>query len=230
VGSAPIKLGIVIQARVGSTRLRGKVLRPISGTPLLGRILDRLQRLRHPSTVVVATTTETGDDAIVGFCAQRGTQVFRGSENNVLERYYGCALQYGFDQVVRLTADNPFTDIEELDRLIDLHLAAQADFSHSFAVLPIGVGAEIFRFGALADSNRLSHAPHHLEHVDEYMIEHPERFKTVQLDVAPQKKYPQVRLTVDDETDFRRACFIIEQAGGDDVTTEQAIALCSQFA
>jgi spore coat polysaccharide biosynthesis protein SpsF len=229
VGSASVNLGIVIQARMGSTRLPGKVLRPIHGTPLLGHILDRLERLRHPATVVVATTVEERDDAIVRFCDQRRTHIFRGSENNVLERYYKCAEEYGFDQVIRLTADNPFTDIEELDRLIDLHLSARADFSHSFAILPVGVGAEIFRFDVLAESARLSHAPHHFEHVDEYLIEHPERFKTVQLDVPPEKKYPHVRLTVDDETDFRRACFIADQANGADVTTQQAIAICSQF-
>ncbi|HEY4372677.1 MAG TPA: NTP transferase domain-containing protein [Burkholderiales bacterium] len=229
MGSTAIKLGIIIQARMGSTRLPGKVLREIAGTPLLGRILDRLEYLRHPATVVVATSTEARDDAIAAYCAQRGAHVFRGSESNVLERYYLCARQYGFDQVIRMTADNPFTDIEELDRLIELHLSSDADFTHSFPVLPIGVGAEIFTFAGLEESMRKSHAPHHFEHVDEYLIEHPERFKTRRLDVDPAKNHPQVRLTVDDDTDFRRACFIAERAPGH-VTTEQAIALCSQFA
>jgi spore coat polysaccharide biosynthesis protein SpsF len=214
---------------MGSTRLPGKVLRPICGIALLGYVLDRAERVNHKALIVVATTIETRDDAIADFCRQRGTDVFRGSEDNVLDRYYQCAKTYGFDQVVRLTADNPFTDIEELDRLIDLHLSAQADFSHSFAALPIGVGAEIFRFSALADSARSSDAPHHFEHVDEYMIEHPERFKIVQLDVPAEKRFPQARLTVDNETDYLRACFVAERAGGY-VTTVQAIALCSQFA
>jgi spore coat polysaccharide biosynthesis protein SpsF len=215
---------------MGSARLPGKVLRPIHGTPLLGRILDRLGRLAHPAGVIVATTVEARDDAIIRFCEQRRVQTFRGSESNVLDRYHQCAKAYGFEQVIRLTADNPYVDIEELDRLIDLHLSAQADFSHSFSSLPVGVGAEIFRFSALVQSAQASSAPHHFEHVDEYMIEHPECFKTAQLDVAAAKKQPHVRLTVDDETDFRRACFIAERAGGDYVTTEQAIALCSQFA
>ena len=147
----------------------------------------------------------------------------------MLDRYYQCATTYEFDHIVRLTADNPFTDIVELDRLIDLHLSVQADFSYSFPVLPIGVGAEIFCFDALEASAKYSTEPHHFEHVDEYMLEHPERFKSVQLDVVAAKRFPQVRLTVDDETDYRRACYIVEQAGGQ-VTTEQAIALCSQFA
>ena len=140
-----------------------------------------------------------------------------------------AAKAYGFDQIVRLTADNPFTDIEELDRLIDLHLSKQADFSHSFSALPIGVGAEIFRSSTLDEAAKRSSAPHHFEHVDEYMIEHPERFKTVQLDIAVEKRSPQTRLTVDNEADYLRACFVAERAGGY-VTTVQAIALCSQFA
>lgn len=215
---------------MGSTRLPGKVLRPIHGTPLLGRIVDRLERLQHQATAIVATTVEARDDAIASFCEQRGAQVFRGSESNVLDRYFQCASAHGFQHIIRLTADNPYVDVEEIDRLIDLHLSAQADFSHSFASLPIGVGAEIFDFNALAQSVESSHAPHHFEHVDEYMIEHPERFKTVQLVVTAEKRHPQVRLTVDDETDFRRACFIAERAGADYVTTERAIALCSLFA
>lgn len=214
---------------MGSTRLPGKVLRPIDGRPLLGHVLDRAARLDHRATAVVATTVSARDDLIAQFCEENRTEVFRGNEANVLDRYYQCARSYGFDHVVRLTADNPFTDVVELDRLIELHLDREADFSHSFSVLPIGVGAEIFRFDALKESVRCSTEPHHFEHVDEYMIEHPERFKTVLLDGVAAKRFPQVRLTVDDEVDYRRACYIAERAGGP-VTTEQAIALCSQFA
>ena len=214
---------------MGSTRLPGKVLRPINGTPLLGHVLERAGRLRHPARTVVATTVNPRDDLIVQFCRENGTELFRGNETNVLDRYYQCARTYEFDHIVRLTADNPFTDIVELDRLIDLHLSVRADFSYSFPVLPIGVGAEIFCFGALEASAKYSTEPHHFEHVDEYMLEHPDRFKNAQLDVVAAKRFPQVRLTVDDETDYRRACYIAEQAGGQ-VTTEQAIALCSQFA
>lgn len=214
---------------MGSTRLPGKVLRQINGRPLLGHVLDRAAALEHPARTVVATSTDPRDDLIVRFCEDNQTDVFRGSEANVLDRYHQCARHYGFDHVVRLTADNPFTDIVELDRLIALHLDREADFSHSFAVLPIGVGAEIFRFDALEESARCSTGPHHFEHVDEYMIEHPERFKTVQLDAVVAKQFPQVRLTVDDELDYQRACYVAEQAGGQ-VTTERAIALCSQFA
>ena len=229
MGSIAIKLGIIVQARMGSTRLPGKVLRPINGKPLLGHVLDRAARLDHPAIAVVATTVDLRDDPIVRYCWDRSAEVFRGDETNVLDRYHQCAKAYGFDHIIRLTADNPFTDIAELDRLVDLHFSAQADFSHSFPVLPIGVGAEIFSYAALEETARCSTEPHHFEHVDEYMLEHPERFKTVQLSAVPSKHFPQMRLTVDDDTDYRRACYIAERAS-EPVTTEQAVALCSQFA
>src|SRR6202012_5406881 len=99
----------------GSTRLPGKVLRPINGKPLLGHVLDRAGRLDHPAIAVVATTVDLRDDPIFRFCRDRGAEVFRGDEANVLDRYHQCAKAYSFDQIVRLTADNPFTDIAELD-------------------------------------------------------------------------------------------------------------------
>lgn len=230
MGRPGVSPGIIIQARMGSTRLPGKVLRPIHDKALLEHVLFRLGRLHHAATIVVATSDTPQDDTVADFCRQRGVECFRGSEANVLERYYLCALHYGFEQIVRLTADNPFTDIEELDNLIALHLASGSDFSHSFGALPVGVGAEIFTFAALEASSREGDAPHHLEHVDEYLLEHPERFKTTLLHVGGARNQPSIRLTVDTPEDHRKACFIVQQAAGEYVTTEEAIELCSRFA
>jgi len=215
---------------MGSSRLPGKVLMPIGDMPLLAHVVRRLSAMRHAATVVVATTTVAGDEAIAHWCEREGVPCFRGSESDVLERYFRCAQQYELDPIVRLTADNPFTDVAELDRLIDLHLAAGNDFTHSFAALPVGVGAEVFGFAALARCWREGHAPHHREHVDEYLIENPTLFRTGALKVPEQKHRPDVRLTVDTPEDYRRACFIAEHARGHWVGTEEAIELCSRFA
>jgi spore coat polysaccharide biosynthesis protein SpsF len=215
---------------MGSTRLRGKVLKPIGRFSLLGHVVGRLEMLQHPHKIVVATSDLSADDVIAGWCRQEGIACFRGSEQDVLARYHGAAHDFGLDPVIRLTADNPFTDMEELDRLIDLHLLQGNDFSHSFSALPIGVGAEIFSWEALGRSARDGHAPHHREHVDEYMIENPQIFRTGTLTVASTKNRPDVCLTVDTEEDYRRACFIAERAQGKWATTEEAIALCSRFA
>jgi len=213
---------------MGSTRLPGKVLRPIAGRPLLAHVLGRLAELQHPAQIVVATSTETADDVIEAFCRDQEVACFRGSEVDVLARYRECARAYGFDQVVRLTADNPFTDVAELDRLIRLHQDAGNDYTHSFGMLPLGVGAEIFTRAALERSYREGHAANHREHVNEYIQENPVLFRIGQLDVPAAKRYPELRLTVDTEEDYQLACHIAELATGRWLGTEEAIALCSR--
>jgi spore coat polysaccharide biosynthesis protein SpsF len=203
---------------------------PIASRPLLGHVVGRLEMLQHVHKVVVATSDLIADELIASWCGQEGIACFRGSEDDVLARYVGAARQFHLSSIVRLTADNPFTDMAELDRLIDLHKAMDNDFSQSFAGLPIGVGAEIFSFEALCKSERDGRLPHHREHVDEYMIENPQFFRSGSLTVEGPKNRPDVRLTVDTAQDYERACFIAENSRGKWVTTEEAIILCSRFA
>lgn len=225
-------LGIIIQARMGSTRLPGKVLRSIAGKPLLAHVVGRLSLLRHQTAVVVATSTLAADDAIRDWCAaqQPAVACFRGDETDVLERYLRCAEQYGFTQIVRLTADNPFTDMTELDRLLDLHLAGGYAYSHSFGMMPLGVGAEVMTIEALRTSHRDGHEPHHREHVNEYIQERPHLFPTAVLTVPISKCRPALRLTVDTLEDWQRACDLAETIPGSWLATEEAIRLCSRSA
>ncbi len=220
-----MKLGVIIQARMGSARLPGKVLMPIAGKPLLDHVLGRLKGLNHAARIVVATPTSPENDCIEAHC--HGTvQCFRGSELDVLERYFCCAETFGFDQVVRLTADNPFTDIVELGRLIELHLAGSYDYTHSFGMMPLGVGAEILSFEALAVSHREGLVSHHREHVNEFVQENPQRFYTGILDIPVAKRAPELRLTVDTREDYERACRLAVLAAPEWLTTEEAIAVC----
>lgn len=215
---------------MGSTRLPGKVLRPIGHLPLLGHVLGRLALSRHKIIVVVATSTLHQDDAIAAYCETAKVSCFKGSEQDVLDRYFKCAKKHGFSHIVRLTADNPFTDIVELDRLIDLHLLQGNAFTHSFPQLPIGVGAEIFSFEALKRSWLEGQAPHHREHVDEYLLENPQIFKTGQLQIPPAKQSPGLRLTVDTEEDWRKASSLLQLCESSWLTTEHIIGLCSASA
>ncbi len=220
-------LGIIIQARMGSSRLPGKVLRAVAGRPLLAHVLGRLESLTHPARVVVATSTQPADTAIADWCAAQGVACFRGDEHDVLARYHACASQFGFADIVRLTADNPFTDIAELDRLIRLHREGGYDYTHAFGALPLGVGAEMFTFAALERSHNEGHEPHHREHVNEYFTDRPDLFRIGQLDIPPQKTAPALRLTVDTEDDWQRADRLAALAPGRWLTTEEAIAACS---
>lgn len=218
-------IGAVVQARMGSTRLPGKVLKPIAGRPLLDHVVGRLSSLRNEVLLVVATSVEVNDDAIVERCGILGVRCFRGSEHDVLDRYATCARAYGLDHIVRLTADNPFTDVEELDRLIDLHLAQGNDYTHSFGVMPLGVGAEIFTRAALERSDSDGHKINHREHVNEYVQENPHIFRIGQLDVSAAKNHPEISLTVDTEDDYDRACRIAGKAPGRWISTLEALAV-----
>ena len=225
-----MSLGVIIQARMGSTRLPGKVLKPIAGKALLDHVLGRLSLLEHSVKVVVATSDLLQDAAIAQHCLDKNVDVFHGSESDVLDRYYQCAQHYSFSHVIRLTADNPFTDIEELQRLIEQHLAESNDYTHSFGCMPLGVGAEVFTFAALEKSAREGHAPNHREHVNEYIQENPNIFRIGLLEVSAAKKHPNLRLTVDTQEDYLRACSIAEHAPSRWIGTEEAIELCSHSA
>lgn len=225
-----MSIGLVIQARMGSTRLPGKVLRPIGGLPLLGHVIGRLEVLPNPWKVVVATSTEARDDAIIRWCEHAGVPTFRGSEHDVLDRYVKCARTFGFDHVVRLTADNPFTDVIELQRLVYHHCAGNFDYTHAFGTMPLGVGVEIFKRAALELSHVEGLEPHHREHVNEYIQEHPSRFHIGVLKVPSNKRAPDLRLTVDTEDDWFRADTLVRNSTSRWLSTQEAIELCSFFA
>jgi spore coat polysaccharide biosynthesis protein SpsF len=227
--SAYAGLGIIIQGRIKSKRLPGKILMNIAGKTLLEHVLMRLETLRHKAKIVLATSCTSSDDVVEGFCKKKGVVCFRGSEENVLERYYLCARKFGFHNIIRLTGDNPFIDVDELDNLIDLHLTTGSDYTSSIDYLPVGVGSEIFTFKALELSYRKGKMPNHLEHVNEYVLENPHLFKTSILDVPSEKKRNDIRLTVDTEGDYVAACRIAESSDKDLISTQEAISLAERF-
>ncbi|MCG3685614.1 glycosyltransferase family protein [Aliarcobacter butzleri] len=222
-------IGIIIQARMGSTRLPGKILKNIGNKNLLEHILFRLTKLKHNVQIVIATSDLEKDDKVENFCKEKDIKCFRGSETNVLERYYLCAKENDFEHIVRLTADNPFTDIGELDNLINLHIKEKADYSRSFLSLPKGVGAEIFTFEALEKSYKYGLKENHKEHVNEHIEENEDRFKIAELKVKKEKNRPDISLTVDTEDDYKKACFIVENAKNEYISTKEAINLCLQY-
>jgi len=223
-------IGIIIQARMGSTRLPKKVLKKIGDKNLLEHILFRLSKLKREVKVIIATSDLSKDDELEEFCDDTNTICFRGSEQNVLERYYLCAKEHNFSHVVRLTGDNPFVDIEELDNLIDLHINLHSDYSRSFSVLPKGVGSEIFTFDALELSYINGKKEGHLEHVNEYIEENEDKFTISELKVTKEKRKPDMSLTVDTLDDYKKACYIVEESKAEYIKTQEAIKLCLLFA
>lgn len=213
---------------MGSTRLPGKVLLPLAGQPLLAWIVRRILPLPAMAQIVIATSTQAQDDPVTELAQRLEVACFRGSEANVLERYVLCARRFGFSRVARLTADNPFVDAEELQRLIALHRAEAADYSLGVGELPVGVGAEVFSASALEESLRKADAPHHFEHVNEYILEHPQAFRIARLQVDASKRASDLSLTVDTPDDYRRACVLAERFDIGDVTTAELIVFLRQ--
>lgn len=222
-------IGIIIQARMGSSRLPKKVLKKIGSKNLLEHIFFRLESLNTKAKIILATSTLEHDNEIEEFCLSNDISCFRGSESNLLERYYLCSKQNEFDHIVRLTGDNPFIDIEELENLIHLHTSSSSDYSRSFNSLPKGVGCEIFTFDALEKSYENGKKLNHKEHVNEYIEENENLFKISELNVIDEKKYPQISLTVDTAEDYEKACFIVNNAKNEFISTKEAISLCLQF-
>lgn len=224
-----MSIGVIIQARMNSKRFPKKVLKMIGKRTLLEHIIYRLSFLKTKVKIIIATSNTIVDNNIEEFCLQHKVDCFRGDEENVLSRYYDCAIKYNFSHIVRLTGDNPFTDIEELDNLIELHVTSKADYSRSFSSLPKGVGAEIFTFEALEKSYILGKKENHKEHVNEYIEENEDKFKIEELKVNIEKNRPDISLTVDTLDDYKKACFIVKNSKKEYISTIEAIKLCLQF-
>ena len=204
------KIGLVIQARMGSTRLPGKVLMNLCGKPLLQHIVDDLTMFtkKQKYKLIIATSKLSKDNKIKDFCEINNVLCFRGSETNVLERYYQTAVFFNLKHIVRLTGDNPLIDLEILQDLIEKHLKNNADYSTNKSEcnsgLPEGIGAEIFTFLALEKSWKDGTKEHHREHVNEYILENPEKFKILFVKVKEKSLIlcKDLRLTIDTKKDF----------------------------
>jgi len=151
--SSKMKVGIIVQARMTSTRLPGKVLRPVLGKPLLEYQIERLQRVRRADELIIATTTKDTDQPIVDLAERLGIKVFRGSEEDVLSRYFYAAQENDLDVVVRITSDCPLIDPVVIDRVISAFLDKTVNSDYVSNCLtrtfPRGMETEVFPFGLL---------------------------------------------------------------------------------
>ncbi|MBB6671701.1 cytidylyltransferase domain-containing protein [Cohnella nanjingensis] len=204
----------VIQARTGSSRLPGKVMRTLDGIPVVRLMVMRLSRSRRLSQIVVATGDTAADDAFAASLAKEGIEVFRGSEHDVLERYYQAARKFRADVVVRVTGDCPFIDPEIVDRVIDRYLEAQPGVRYASNLnpptYPDGLDTEVFAFEALEQAWREARWSSEREHVTPFIRSRPERFP--QANVTSDGDYAGYRWTLDEERDYRFLQALSEKA------------------
>jgi spore coat polysaccharide biosynthesis protein SpsF len=194
----------IIQARLGSTRLPGKVLMPLGGRPALDHVIERVTAAKTVDLVVIATTLAPGDDPIADYCARNGIACVRGSEDDVLSRYLDAMRLWPSDIVVRITADCPLTDPALID---DVVAALKADATldyHSNTLpprrIPHGLDVEAFRRAVLERAGREATRADEREHVTPYIHRHPELFRITQA-ILP-KDISGCRLTLDTQADW----------------------------
>ncbi len=197
-------IGAIIQARMLSTRLPGKVLKKANGIPLLEMVFERAKKAKKLDKVIIATSTKKADDRIEEFCRKRNIEFFRGSEKNVLERFYLAAKKFGFKTVVRITGDCPLIDPETIDDAITRHFESKADYTSNVfeRTFPRGLDVEVFSFGALEKAKNLAKKAGEKEHVTAFIYNHPEIFLLKSLKAEDWRKRPDIRLCVDTEKDF----------------------------
>jgi spore coat polysaccharide biosynthesis protein SpsF len=181
---------------MGSTRLPGKVMMRVGGRPLLVYLVERISRARTLDAIIVATTTNPRDNLIIEECERRGIPNFRGSEPDVLGRYVSAARACEADIVVRVTADNPFTDPDSIDRVVDVLTHRKNDYAIETR-LPVGVTGEALTWDALSFIDSVANTPSWREHVTLYAKDHPHSLRCAFLEAPPECVRPDLSFTVD---------------------------------
>jgi spore coat polysaccharide biosynthesis protein SpsF len=219
---------VVVSARMASSRCPGKALAPLAGRPLLAVLLERMAAARGLEGVVLATSVSPENDALALLGEAGGFRVFRGDEEDVLRRHVDCARAIGADHVVRVTGDNPLTDVETLESLVALHLRERADYTYVPGdALLMGILSEVVSRGALEGSWERGEARHRSELVTLYLKEHPEEFRVVTGTLPAGLYRPEYRLTVDEPADvaLMQEVFARLDGAGRRPSTRDAIAL-----
>lgn len=223
----------IIQARMGSSRLPGKVLLPIEGRPMLEWVVRRASRASLVNQVMVATTKDPADDPLAAWCAENQIACFRGSLYDVLDRFYQAARSVQADVVVRITADCPFLDPQLVDDTIRAFLASGVDFAANRLpppwrrTYPIGLDTEVASFSALERAWREARETYEREHVMPYLYDSEGRFKTLLL--QHETDCGSYRWTVDTPQDLEAARRIAAAFGGrDDFSWLDVLALVQQ--
>lgn len=227
----PIEVSVFIQARMGSTRLPGKVLKDLVGKPALEHLIDRLRRSRFIKQIVVVTSTEQRDQVLIDRADHWGIGSFAGSEQDVLNRYYEASKRFPTRHIVRVTADCPLLDIDLVDQIVSTHLKEGNHYtSFVFDRHPNGIGAEIFQSVDLETAEREAKEPHEREHVTPFFYLHPERFKIGFIAPDPQIQRPDLRLTLDTPEDLAliRAVYEALYKEGEIFTTREVIDCLDQ--
>jgi spore coat polysaccharide biosynthesis protein SpsF len=197
------KILIVVSARMRSSRCPGKAVAPLAGKPLLTHLLERVASVSGRERVVLATSVDPANDVLADLAGGLGVAAFRGDEEDVLSRYVEVARRFEAEHVIRVTGDNPLTDLPLIESLARLHLDESADYTYVPGdALLMGILSEVISRRALETSHRDGEDRHRSELVTLYIKENPERFRIARAVLAPELYRPEYRLTVDEPADL----------------------------
>ena len=204
----------IIQARMGSTRLPGKVLRKINNVPLLKFQIDRINQSKLINQTIVATSNAENDNLIVEFCKANGIVCFRGSEDDVLDRYYRCAKKYKADIIIRFGADNPLIDPIIIDKVIQFYQDSEVDYASNGIPpetnrYPDGSDLEVFSMETLERTHLEADDLHDREHVTFYIWKYNNGFSTAQL--HHEQDLSEYRFTLDYPEDLEVVEYVIKE-------------------
>ena len=218
-----------LEARMGSSRLPGKTLTQLyDDMPLLECVVKRFKQCKKISDVVVATTTEAGDDLIVEWCEANNISVYRGSEENVLDRVANTAKEYDANAIVQMGADSAYLDYELIDAMVSHYLNGNFDYVCNDLTLtyPLGIYAHVVSSDKLTEINNKSDLTQEdRDDVVRYIWEHPKQYKISNIEAPIELQYPQLRLTIDYPEDLEQAKLLYKYFGGFLFTTAQIIDL-----
>ncbi len=219
----------IVQARMGSSRLPAKVLRPLAGEPVIGHVVKRLRHCRRLDGIVVATSTLPADDAIAQWCAAHEVACFRGSHEDVLDRYYQAALTHAVDVVVRITADCPLIDPEVVDEVVEKFFSGPYDSCWLGGEFPDGLDCQVFAFEAIARAWREATLPSEREHVGPFIEKtHAHLFNNAVLHKFTGLAHH--RWTLDEPRDYDFLCAVFDrlQDGHRVFLTQDVLTLLQQ--
>jgi len=201
---SPAKIGAIVQARMGSERLPGKSLADIGGKPLIQHIIENLKTSRYLSHVVLATSESEQDTSLLKLADSLEVYGFAGSEHDVLNRYREAAEAFGLDMVVRVTGDNILTDIDGMDRTIDLYLREEPSLAVNGGNngYPLGTAVEVLSTSLLRELDQGANSPEEREHVTLHLYKHRDKYRVLHLKAPDDYKDLDIRLTIDTPEDL----------------------------
>ncbi|MBX9853550.1 MAG: glycosyltransferase family protein [Cytophagaceae bacterium] len=210
-----MKIGIIIQARSSSSRLPEKVLKELpfnSGITVLEQVIRRVKKVNNVTTIIVATTTEKEDQRIVEIADKENVIWYRGSKENVLERYYYAAKDNNLDIVIRITSDCPCIDPGLVELCIGEHIKNKADYTSNSITrsFPHGMDVEVFNFSALEQAYLHATHTYEKEHVTYYIYSNAKAFKIHSVNASSEFLAPEIRVTMDTKEDYLLLCAVYD--------------------